>query len=256
MTESSSLLVRDGAIATITLNAEVKRNAIDLSMVESLHRNLDELGDDRELAAVIITGAGEKAFAAGADIAQLRERRAADAMAAINSGLFKRIEDFAVPVIAAIKGYALGGGCELAMACDLRVAGRSAKMGQPEVKLGIIPAAGGCYRLPRLIGLGRARELVYTGKIIDAEECLRIGLIDRLVDDDQVLTEAKSLADEIAANGRAAVRMAKATMNALARPNEGMASSLESMAQAQLFESDEKQERMTAFLQRKNKKKS
>ncbi|MHC5066175.1 MAG: enoyl-CoA hydratase/isomerase family protein, partial [Planctomycetota bacterium] len=188
MTESSCLLERDGDLATITLNAEAKRNAIDLAMVQSLHARLDELADDRQLAAIILTGAGEKAFAAGADIGQLRERRAADAMAAINSGLFKRIEDFAVPVIAAIKGYALGGGCELAIACDLRVAGRSAKMGQPEVGLGIIPAAGGCYRLPRLIGLGRARELVYTGKIIDAEESLRIGLIDRLVDDDQVLT--------------------------------------------------------------------
>ncbi len=255
MTESSCLLERDAALATITLNAEEKRNAIDLDMVQSLHARLDELSGDRELAAIILTGAGEKAFAAGADIAQLRDRRAADAMGAINSGLFKRIEDFPVPVIAAIKGYALGGGCELAIACDLRVAGRSAKMGQPEVKLGIIPAAGGCYRLPRLIGLGRARELVYTGKIIAAEECLRIGLIDRLVDDDQVIAAARSLAAEIAANGRAAVRMAKATMNALARPNEGMASSMESMAQAQLFESEEKQERMTAFLERKNKKK-
>ena len=108
-------------------------------------------------------------------------------------------------------------------------------------------------RLPRLIGLGKARELIYTGRIIDAEECLRIGLCDRLVADDRVLPEARALAEEIAANGRSAVRMAKAAINALARPNEGMASSLESMAQAMLFESEEKRERMTAFLERKKK---
>ncbi len=251
MSSAATLLEITGPIAKITLNAEQKRNAIDLAMVESLNAHLDELSSDRDLAALIITGAGDRAFSAGADIAQMRDRGADDAMAAINSGLFKRIEDFAVPVIAAIKGYALGGGCELAIACDLRVAGRSVKMGQPEVKLGIIPAAGGTYRLPRLIGLGRARELIYTGRIIDAEECLRIGLIDRLVADDRVQAEAWALAEEIAANGRSAVRMAKAAINALSRPGEGMASSLESMAQAMLFESDEKRERMTAFLERK-----
>ena len=253
MTSAATLLEITGPIAMITLNAEQKRNAIDLAMVESLHDRLDELSSDRDLAALIITGAGDRAFSAGADIVQMLERDADDAMAAINSGLFKRIEDFPVPVIAAIKGYALGGGCELAIACDLRVAGHSAQMGQPEVKLGIIPGAGATYRLPRLIGLGRARELIYTGRIIAAEECLRIGLIDRLVADDLVLVQAQALAEEIAANGRSAVRMAKAAMNALARPGEGMASSLESMAQAVLFQSEEKRERMTAFLERKKK---
>lgn len=246
---------RQGRIALITLNAPEKRNAIDFEMVQSLHANLDELASDDDLAAVVITGAGEKAFAAGADIAQLRERKSPDALRAINSGLFKRVEDFPVPVIAAIRGYALGGGCELAIACDLRVAGESAKLGQPEVSLGIIPAAGGTYRLPRLVGLGVARELVYTGKIIDAQEALRIGLVNHVVADAAVVDRALELANQIANNGGQAIRMAKAAMNALARPAEGIASSLESIAQAMLFDSEDKHRRMDAFLEKRSSKK-
>ncbi len=133
-------------------------------MVQSLLASHDVI-EERvgDTAAVILTGAGEKAFAAGADIAQLRERRSADALKAINSGIFKRVGDFPLPIIAAIRGYALGGGCELAIACDHRVVGKPAKLGQPEVRLGIIPAVGRTYRLPGLIGFGLARELVYTG---------------------------------------------------------------------------------------------
>ena len=172
---------RRGDAVLVTLNAPERRNAIDQEMVDGLHAVLDDLQHDDSVAAIVITGAGDKAFAAGADIAQLRDRTSADAMKAINSGVFNRIEEFPAPVIAAVKGYALGGGCELAIACDLRVIGESAKMGQPEVKLGIIPAAGGTYRLPRLIGLGRARELIYTGRMIDADEALRIGLALSLI---------------------------------------------------------------------------
>jgi enoyl-CoA hydratase len=156
-------------------------------------------------------------------------------------------------VIAAIVGFALGGGCELAIACDLRVLGQSAKMGQPEVKLGIIPAAGGTYRLPRLIGLGLARELVYTGRIVDAAECLRIGLANHVVEDKDVLSRALSLADEIAQNGPLAVRAAKKAMNALARPDQQNAVALESSLQAVLFDSDDKKARMDAFLAKQKK---
>ncbi len=242
------LLERRGAVALLTLNAPERRNAIDLAMVQGLHAALDELHNDADLAALILTGAGDKAFAAGADIAELRERRAPQALAAINSGIFKRIEEFAVPTIAAIKGFALGGGCELAIACDLRVAGESAKMGQPEVKLGIIPGAGATYRLPRLLGLGRARELIFTGRVIDAQECLRIGLVNTVVADEKVLEVAFALADEIAGNGRLAVRMAKLSLNAISRPGEAHAMTLESVAQALCFESDDKRARMDAFL--------
>lgn len=252
MSDTRKILIeKRGEIAVLTLNAPEKRNAIDLEMVNGLHAALDELLAADDVSVLVLIGAGDKAFAAGADIAELKERKGPDALAAINSAIFKRIDDFPVPSIAAIKGFALGGGCELAIACDLRVAGTSAKMGQPEVGLGIIPAAGGTYRLPRLVGLGKARELIYTGRIIDAQECLRIGLVNDVVDDDKVLARALEIAGEIASRGRLAVRLAKATMNALSRPGEAAAVSMESIAQSILFDSEDKHARMQAFLDRK-----
>jgi enoyl-CoA hydratase len=283
MSDTRKILIeKRGEIAVLTLNAPEKRNAIDLEMVNGLHAALDELLAADDVSVLVLIGAGDRAFAAGADIAQLKERKGSDALAAINSAIFKRIDDFPVPSIAAIKGdfyledffspwtseivkktrkpwiaavngFALGGGCELAIACDLRVAGTSAKMGQPEVGLGIIPAAGGTYRLPRLVGLGKARELIYTGRIIDAQECLRIGLVNDVVDDDKVLVRALEIAGEIASRGRLAVRLAKATMNALSRPGEAAAVSMESIAQSILFDSEDKHARMQAFLDRKKK---
>ena len=249
---------KDNGIVLLTLNAPERRNAIGLEIVQRLHAILDALQVEqaagKTVSVLVLTGAGDKAFAAGADIAQLRERRSPEALQAINSTLFKRIEDFPVPSIAAIKGYALGGGCELAIACDLRVAGESAKLGQPEVKLGIVPGAGGTYRLPRLIGLGRARELIYTGRMVGAVEAERIGLVNRVVADAKVVDAALELAGEIAKNGSLAVRLAKSAMNALARPGEAAAMSFESAAQAVLFDSDDKFRRMDAFLdQRKSK---
>lgn len=247
------LTERRGSALLVTLNAPERRNAIDQEMVDGLHRVLDEHWHDESLAALVLTGAGNKAFAAGADIAQLRERTSTDARKAINSRIFNRIEEFPAPVIAAIQGFALGGGCELAIACDLRVLGTSAKMGQPEVTLGIIPAAGGTYRLPRLIGLGRARELIYTGRIVDAQECLRIGLANEVVDDAQVLDRALALAEAIGKNGRLAVRGAKQALNAISRPGHDHAIAFESSVQAVLFDSDDKKARMDAFLTKQKK---
>ncbi|HEX5054771.1 MAG TPA: enoyl-CoA hydratase-related protein [Planctomycetota bacterium] len=244
---------RRGDAVLVTLNAPERRNAIDQEMVAGLHRVLDELWHDESVAALVVTGAGDKAFAAGADIAQLRLRTSSDALHAINSGIFNRIEEFPAPVIAAIKGYALGGGCELAIACDLRVLGESARLGQPEVKLGIIPAAGGTYRLPRLVGLGRARELIYTGRMVDAAEALRIGLANAVVPDAEVLDKALAIAAEIAQNGRLAVRGAKRALNALSRPDHENAIAFESSVQAVLFDSDDKRVRMDAFLSKTKK---
>ncbi len=256
MTAAQPVIVeRVDRAALLTLNAPHKRNAIDRSMVDALHLALDELAADDDLAALIVTGSGDKAFAAGADIAELKERHALQALQAINSALFKRVEELPFPVIAAVRGYALGGGCELAMACDIRVAGESAKMGLPEVTLGIIPAAGGTYRLPRLVGLGRARELIYTGRILDSRECLRIGLVNHVVPDADVVSKARELAAEIGANGRLAVRAAKATMNALSRPGETAAMTFESTVQALLYDTEDKHKRMTAFLEKRAKRK-
>src|SRR5207245_4488440 len=139
-------------------------------MVEEMHEALADLGGREDVRALVVTGSGEKAFAAGADIAELLERTHEDALRSINTALFKRVEDFPRPTIAAIRGFALGGGCELALACDIRIAGEGARLGLPEVSLGIMPAAGGTYRLPRLVGLGRATELTFTGAIIAARE--------------------------------------------------------------------------------------
>ena len=255
MTEASPVLVvRKGDVAIVTLNRPERRNALDLEMVQALHRVFDELGADDALGVVIVTGAGDKAFVSGADIAQLKERKTRDALRGINSTLFKKIEECPLPTIAAVNGVALGGGCELAMACDLRVAGASAKFGQPEVSLGIIPAAGALYRLPRLVGLGRAKELVFTAKILSAADAAQIGLVNRVVPDGEVLAAAEALAAEILQNGRLAVRLAKAAMQAVARPFGDPTATVENLAQAILFESDEKHQRMGEFLARRASK--
>lgn len=232
-----------------TLNRPDKLNSLDQAMVDALHAAIDEAAETPELRAIILTGAG-RAFVAGADIAQLRERRHADALRAINAALFDKLARVAVPTIAAINGYALGGGCELAMACDLRVASERAKLGQPEVALGIMAAAGGTYRLPALVGLGMARELLFTGRIIKAAEAERIGLVNRVVAPDALLQTAFELAAEIAKAAPLAVRMTKAAL-AQHTPSGPALMAFESTAQAVLFESAEKFRRMDAFLARK-----
>ena len=246
------LLERRGRVGIITLNRPKALNALNSELMREVVSVVEELDADSGIGAILITGS-ERAFAAGADIAQLRDRTSSDALKAINSGIFNRIEEFAVPVIAAVKGYALGGGCELAIACDLRVLGESAKMGQPEVKLGIIPAAGGTYRLPRLVGLGLARELVYTGRMVAADEAMRIGLANKVVPDAEVVDAALAMADAIAKNGRLAVRAAKRALNALSRPGHENAVVFESSTQAVLFDSDDKKARMDAFLSKQKK---
>jgi enoyl-CoA hydratase len=242
-------------VALVTVNRPDVRNAIDLSVVEGLGRVLDDLAPRGDVRAMILTGAGGKAFASGADIAELRERTRDDAFRAINTGLFKRLEDFPRPTIAAIVGFCLGGGMELAMACDLRVSGTSGRFGQPEVGLGIMPGAGATYRLPRLVGLGKARELIYTGEIVDAAEALRIGLVNRVVDAAEVLPAARAMAERIAAQDPLAVRVSKMSLSAHARPLGDAAMALEMLGQAVLFESPAKRERMTAFLEKRGRKK-
>jgi len=252
MTTYSRILVeRDGQLATLTLNRPEVRNAIDKETIDDMHRALDELGSDDSLGVLIVTGAGDKAFAAGADIAQLRERKRSDALRMINSTLFKKLEEFPAPTIAAVRGFALGGGCELAMACDLRVAGRSAKFGQPEVGLGILAGAGAIERLPRLVGVGKAKELLYTARVVGAEEAERIGLVNRVVDDVEVVNAARALANEILKNDVLAVRLTKLSLHASARSNDQVGIAIDAIAQAVCFESEEKIRRMTEFLNRK-----
>lgn len=245
--------VDGGIVALVTLNRPEVRNAINLEMIQDLGAMLDVVGADPEVRAIVLTGAGDKAFAAGADIAELKERGTEDALRRINAALFRRLEEQPIPAIAAVRGFALGGGCELAMACDLRVASDDAKFGQPEVGLGIIAGAGAIQRLPRLVGMGRAKELLFTGRVIDAAEAERIGLVNRVVPEAEVLETAMALARSIAQQGALAVRMTKMAVNVAARPNPAF-ELVDVLGQAVLFESPEKHERMQAFLDKKAKR--
>ena len=238
-------------IAVLTIHRPEKRNALNLALVRRLSDRLDETLDDVHLRAVIIRGAGEKAFVAGADIAELEKRDAEESLAGINSGLFRKIEEYPWPVVAAIHGWALGGGMELAMACDIRIAAPSARFGQPELNLGILPAAGGMHRLPALVGMGVAKDLVLTGRILSAEEALGFGLISRIVPENELLEHALEVARSIAQMGRLSSKLAKGVMNSLFRVRPDVAALLESSAQAVLFETEEKHKRMQAFLDRK-----
>ena len=249
--DNLTLEIGDDGVAVCTFNRPEVRNALDQGMVDDIRSVLNRLAYNAEVSVLIFTGAGGKSFISGADIGQLLERRRDDAFLRINNSLFTEIERFPIPTIAAVRGWALGGGCELAMACDLRIAGQGAKFGQPEVALGIIPGAGGCHRLPKLVGVGMARELIFTGRIIDAERALEIGLCNRVVADEDVMSTARELAAEISKNSTLAVRMAKVMINASGEMSGDVALALEATTQAVLFEDDDKRARMTAFLERK-----
>jgi enoyl-CoA hydratase/carnithine racemase len=242
-------------IATVTIDRPEARNAIDKQTTRELRAALDDLAERDEAHVLLLTGGGDKAFVSGADIAELKARKRNDALRGINASLFRQLEDFPRPTIAVIRGFALGGGCEIAMACDLRVAGESAKLGQPEAGLGILAAAGGTYRLPRLVGVARAKELLFTGAVIDAKEALAIGLVNRVVPDADVLAEAKKLAAKILEQSPLAVRLAKLAVNAWAKGGMDAWRTVEDLSQAVLFEDEEKERRMTAFLERKGSKK-
>ena len=250
--EYQNLLVTvDGAQATLTFNRPDVRNALDLETVRECHDALIRLAADERVGVLIFTGAGDKAFVSGADIRDLRERRRDEALAAINQSLFAAIDRFPRPTIAAINGVALGGGCELALACDIRVASENARFGQPELALGIIPAAGGTQRLPRVVGLGRAKHLILTGEIIDAREAHAIGLVTAIVPPDQLMARARDIAERILRQGPLAARLAKLALNASARVDLDSGLLIETLAQAVCFESEDKLEGTTAFLEKR-----
>ncbi|MCK4431100.1 MAG: enoyl-CoA hydratase/isomerase family protein, partial [Candidatus Aminicenantes bacterium] len=202
-------------IGVLTINRPQRMNAISNELTSELKKFLDEIENDDELRVLVITGAGDKAFVAGADINELVDRDAliGRRVSRQRQEIFSRIENLHVPAIAAINGYALGGGLELALACSIRVCSDKAQFGAPEVKLGIIPGDGGTQRLPRLVGLGRAMEMILTGDFIDAEEAYRIGLVNKIVPHEQLMEKAMELAKKIASRPPLAVRYAKETVN-------------------------------------------
>ena len=226
-----------------TLNRPERRNAIDLATIDALHALCAELEADPR--TLILTGAGGD-FAAGADIAQLRERRADDARRGINATAFLRVAELPMPVIAALDGYALGGGAELAYAADIRIATASLRIGNPETGLGILAAAGATWRLPEIVGHARATDLLLTGRALGADDALAWGLISAIHPPEQLLPAAHALADRIAANDPRATRHTKRALRAPRAEHPHVDGEL----QAELFESPEKERRMTAFLDR------
>ena len=241
-------------IATLTVNRPEARNALSKETVQEMHAALRALAAREDVGVVILTGAGDKSFVAGADIREIRERGKREALEAINQELFSAVENFPWPVIAAVNGYALGGGFELALACDIRVAAESARFGFPETGLGIIPAAGGTQRLPRHVGWGRAKEIILTGKTLDAQEAERVGLVSKVAPADELMATARELAGKILSRGPLAVRLAKLTLNVSARAGLDAGLQVERVAQTVLFESEDKKEGTTAFLEKRKPK--
>lgn len=241
----------DGRVATLCVNRPEVRNALDSATVQEMTAALTALIANNDVGAILITGAGDKVFVSGADINAIRARGRDDGLAAINQSLFALLDRCPKVTIAAVNGLAFGGGCELAIACDLRVAADHAKFGQPEVALGIIPGAGATQRLPRLIGLGRAKHLILTGDPIDAPTALAWGLVSQVVPGSDVLPAARALADRILSRGPLAIRLAKAAINASARVDLESGLLIETLAQAICFQSDDKQEGTTAFLEKR-----
>lgn len=242
------------SIATLTFDRPSVKNALDSATVQECHQALDQLAEDQSAGVLILTGAGESSFVSGADINDIRTRTRDDGLSAINSSLFAKIEKFPKPVIAAINGFALGGGCEIALACDIRIASDSAKFGQPEVGLGIIPGAGATQRLPRTVGLGWAKHLVLTGEIIDAKQALEIGLVTAVVPASQLQIRARELAKKILKQGPLAARLAKLSLNASSRVDLDSGLLIETLAQALCYSSEDKVEGTTAFLEKRKPK--
>lgn len=239
------------SIATLVIDRPHVKNALDLETVAAVRAAMQPLAADADVGVLIITGGGETAFVSGADINDIRARGRDEGLAAINSTLFAEIERFPKPTIAAINGYALGGGCELALACDIRIASDTAKFGQPELGLGIIPGAGATQRLPRIVGMGRAKHLVLTGEIIDAKQALEIGLVSAVTPPGQLQIRARELAKKILRQGPLAAKLAKIALNASARVDMDSGLLIETLAQALCYSSEDKLEGTTAFLEKR-----
>jgi enoyl-CoA hydratase len=246
-------LTKDGAVATLTLNRPDKLNALNEALLRELLSALDELDRDAAITVLVLTGAGDKAFAAGADIAAMSEMSTtrAKAFADLGHTIGARLEGARYPVLGAVNGFALGGGCELALACDFLYASDKAKLGQPEVNLGVIPGFGGTQRLARRVGIGRARELCYTGDMIGAEEALRIGLVNAVVPHAELLPKVFEVANKIAAKGPLAIAQCKRVLVRGEGLTLAAACELEAQGFAALFGTADQREGMKAFMEKR-----
>lgn len=238
-------------IAVVTINRPEVRNSLSRQVLDDLNAVLARAEQDDAIGALVFTGAGAKAFAAGADITQLQNYTPASALESYMQRTYDAIERFGKPTIAAVNGYALGGGCELAMSCDIRIASTRAKFGLPEPTLGVLPGAGGTQRLGRLVGVGRAIEMILTGRFADAEEALRTGLVTSVVEPEELLAAARSTAETILSKGPLAVRLAKLVVRTGLDADQGTGLVVERLAQALLYGSSDKAEGTEAFLDKR-----
>jgi enoyl-CoA hydratase len=247
------ILERNGAVAVLTINRPKALNALNSDTLSELSTALDELGRDSSVKVVILTGSGEKAFIAGADISQMKDLNPLEGrrFAQLGHATFRKLELLPQPVIAAINGFALGGGCELAMACDIRLASENAKFGQPEVTLGLTAGFGGTQRLPRLVGTGLASELLFTGDIIDVQEAYRIGLVNHVYALDVLMEEAQKLAKRIAGRAPAAVQLSKSAIQRGSNMDIDNAQAYEAEVFGLTFSTQDQTEGCTAFVEKR-----
>jgi len=245
---------KSGAIATLTINRPKALNALNQATLAEIQSALQDAASDSSVRGVIVTGAGDKAFVAGADISEIASVSPLEAQAFTRHGqaVFDLVETLGKPVIAAVNGYALGGGCELAMACTLRIAADNALFGQPEVKLGVLPGFGGTQRLPRLVGKGRAMQIILTAQNIDAREAHRIGLVNEVVEPARLMARAEELLLQIIANAPLAVRLSMEAVSHGLEAGLAQGLALESASFALCASTDDKREGTTAFLERRH----
>lgn len=243
------IIEKQGQICIVKINNPEALNALNTAILQELEQVFDDIAADPGTDVVILTGEG-RSFVAGADIAEMSVMKADEGkhFGKIGASVFRKIELLEKPVIAAVNGFALGGGCELAMACDIRIASARAKFGQPEVGLGIIPGFSGTQRLPRLVGLGKAKELIYTAAVIHADEACRIGLVNKVVEPEELMNECLAMATTIASRSRLAVRYAKEAINRGIETDVETGISIEAALFGLCFATADQKEGMEAFL--------
>ena len=253
MTYNYLLYDKEGGISIVTINRPESLNALNGEVYQELYQIFQEIEDDPDVGVVILTGSGEKAFVAGADIAEMQPQNSIEIGGFIDNArkASDRIYTLSKPVIAVINGFVLGGGCELAMCCDLRIASENARFGQPEINLGIIPGAGGTQRLTRLVGMTRAKELIYTGDIIDANIALTIGLVNKVVPADNLMSEARGLAQKLLSKSSIALSLAKIAITSGVNMDLSSGLDLETQCFALCFATEDQKEGMKAFLEKR-----
>lgn len=252
MSENKILSVTEKGICTVTINNPETLNALNSGIISQLDNTFDKIAGDTNIKVVVITGAG-RAFVAGADIAEMSSMNATQAkeFGMKGASLFRKIEKFPKPVIAAVNGFALGGGCELALSCDIRIASDKAIFGQPEVSLGIIPGFSGTVRLQRIAGIAVAKEMIFTGRVIDSQEALAIGLVNNVVSPEDLMNKVYEIAAKIASNAPLAVQMAKEAISLSSEADTDTGIAAESTLFGLCFSTEDQKEGMDAFLNKR-----